>query len=214
MRSVVNSPTRNINRVVLDIPYCGPGEPKKPVKLPLHRLFGWQILPLAPAQLGAGVDDEYCCWLGNATRKPEESRLSELKTRPSGRSVRAFLDSVSSVQRRADALRLLDLFEAVTGERGVLWGSSIIGFGRYRYRQKSGRPGEWPLTGFSPRKQALVIYVMPGFESYEGLLRKLGKHRTGKSCLYISRLDQVDISVLHELVKDSIARMQSLYDCS
>ncbi|MCO5207271.1 MAG: DUF1801 domain-containing protein, partial [Anaerolineae bacterium] len=91
----------------------------------------------------------------------------------------------------------------VTGEPGALWGTSIVGFGTYHYKYASGREGDWFVTGFSPRKQNMTLYIMPGFEQYNDLLSKLGKHKTGKSCLYINKLDDVDLDVLRELVAQS-----------
>jgi len=97
----------------------------------------------------------------------------------------------------------------ITGEEPVMWGSSIIGFGNYTYKYASGREGDWMLTGFSPRKQALTLYIMSGFDAYEGLLGKLGKFKTGKSCLYVKKMEDVDQDVLEELVKQSVDHMKS-----
>ena len=92
-----------------------------------------------------------------------------------------------------------------------MWGSSIVGFGSYHYRYASGREGDWPVAGFSPRKQNLVIYIMPGFSDYGDLLGKLGKYRTGKSCLYVNKLDDVDLELLEQLVRESVAEMKRRY---
>ena len=97
--------------------------------------------------------------------------------------------------------------EEVTGEKAVMWGDSIVGFGTYHYVYASGREGDWPVTGFAPRKQALTLYIMSGFDQYDELLARLGKHSTGKSCLYIKRLSDVDVDVLRELVAESVAHM-------
>ena len=99
----------------------------------------------------------------------------------------------------------------VTGERPKMWGSSIVGFGSYHYTYASGREGDWPVVGFAPRKQNLVLYIMPGFARYESLLARLGKHRTGKSCLYVNKLDDIDPEVLEELVRESVDEMKRRY---
>ena len=101
--------------------------------------------------------------------------------------------------------------QEVTGEPPVMWGDSIVGFGTYHYRYKSGREGDWPRTGFSPRKQYLAIYIMPGFDSYEALLARLGKHRTSVSCLYINKLADVDLDVLREIIAESHQEMARRY---
>ncbi len=97
--------------------------------------------------------------------------------------------------------------EEVTGEKGKMWGDSIIGFGSYRYTYASGREGDWMLVGFSPRKQNITLYIMSGFDNYQNLLDKLGKHKTGKSCLYINKTEDVDMDVLRHLVKQSVDHM-------
>ncbi len=129
-------------------------------------------------------------------------------TRPTGASVAAFLDAVEPAGRREDAQALHRLMARVTGEAGEMWGPSIVGYGRYRYRYESGREGEWMLTGFAPRKANMVVYIMPGFEGAEALLARLGRHRTGRSCLYLGRLSGVDLGVLEELVAGSVATMR------
>ena len=137
--------------------------------------------------------------------------MSQLKTTQNEADVNAFLDTVENPRRRADARQVLDLIQAVTGEPPKMWGSSIVGFGSYHYRYASGREGDWPVVGFSPRKQNLVIYIMPGFSDYGELLGKLGKFRTGKSCLYVNKLDDVDLALLEELVRVSVAEMKRRY---
>ncbi len=137
--------------------------------------------------------------------------MSELKTRLNDASVEAFLAGVENDRRREDSLVLLDLMKRVTGREPRMWGSSIVGFGSYRYEYASGRSGDWPRTGFSPRKQSLTVYVMPGFEHCGDLLSRLGKHRTGKSCLYINRLADVDMDVLEHLVRRSLDTMRERY---
>ena len=106
---------------------------------------------------------------------------------------------------------VLDLMREVTGEPPKMWGASIVGFGSYHYRYASGREGDWLVVGFAPRKQNLVIYIMPGFARYGALLARLGKFRTGKSCLYVNKLDDVDPDVLEELVRESVAEMRRRY---
>jgi hypothetical protein len=127
--------------------------------------------------------------------------MSENKTKPTEASVEAFLASVEE-KRRADCRTLVDLMQEVTGEEPVMWGS-IVGFGRYRYRYASGREGEWFLTGFANRKQALTLYIMGGFDDEDDLMGKLGKYKTGKACLYVKKLEDVDMDVLRALVKRS-----------
>ena len=130
------------------------------------------------------------------------------KTLPGTASVAAFLAAVPDTRRRADAEAVLRMMRAATGCEPVLWGPSIVGFDRYRYRYDSGREGEMPIVGFSPRAQALVLYLLPGFDDYDMLLGKLGKHATGKSCLYLKTLADVDMGVLDALVRASVAEMR------
>lgn len=134
--------------------------------------------------------------------------MSDLKTQKNNASVEAFLEGVGIEGKREDSFTILELMREVTGEAASMWGSSIIGFGSYRYKYASGEGGEWFLTGFSPRVQNLTLYIMPGFEHYDSLLKKLGKYKTGKSCLYINKLEDVDLDVLRELVKQSVEHMQ------
>jgi hypothetical protein len=134
--------------------------------------------------------------------------MSELKTKKTDASVEEFLNSVEHDKRRADGFALLELMQKVTGEPPAMWGQSIVGFGSYRYQYASGREGEWFLVGFSPRKRNLTLYIMSGFDEYEPLLRKLGKYRTGKGCLYINKLDDVDVQILGELIRQSLAHMR------
>jgi hypothetical protein len=133
--------------------------------------------------------------------------MSELKTKLTDESVEQFLDSIPDEKKRQDSYALLDLMKQVTGFEAKMWGSSIIGLGSYRYRYASGREGDWFLAGFSPRKQNLTLYIMSGFDQYDALMQKLGKHKTGKSCLYINRLEDIDLTVLRELVDLSVKHM-------
>lgn len=129
--------------------------------------------------------------------------MAELKTQPHAGDVQVYLDSLESAQQRADSYALVDLMRDVTGAEPAMWGDSIVGFGRYRYRYASGREGEWFLVGFAPRKRNMTLYIVAGFDNYADLLAQLGKHTTGKSCLYIKQLADVDTAVLRELVEQS-----------
>ena len=130
--------------------------------------------------------------------------MAQLKTQPNDHSVEQFLNAVEDPKKRQDSFAILDLMQQVTGKEPIMWGDSIVGFGSYHYRYQSGREGDWFLTGFSPRKHSLTLYIMAGFEQYEALLKKLGKYTTGKSCLYIKKLEDIDPKVLKELVQKSV----------
>jgi hypothetical protein len=129
--------------------------------------------------------------------------VAEPKTRPTDADVGAFLESVPDERRREDARTVCRLMQEVTGEEPVLWGTGIVGFGSVRLRYASGRELDWPVTGFSPRKTATTVYLMDGFEERSDLLARLGPHSTGRSCLYLKRLSDVDLAVLRELVTES-----------
>jgi hypothetical protein len=131
--------------------------------------------------------------------------MAENKTKPTTSSVQAFLDACPDDTRRADATTLTSLMKKVTGKDPAMWGSSIVGFGTCHYKYESGREGDMPIVGFSPRKAANVLYGAIGFDGAETLLAKLGKHTTGKGCLYIKKLADVDVKVLETLVKEAIA---------
>jgi hypothetical protein len=133
--------------------------------------------------------------------------MAELKTKPTDASVEAYLNCVEPEKKRQDSFAVLELMREVTGEEPKMWGSSIIGFGSYHYKYASGREADWMLVGFAPRKQALTLYIMSGFEGYDELMADLGKHKTGKSCLYINKLDDIDLDTLRELVKQSVEHM-------
>lgn len=134
--------------------------------------------------------------------------MAELKTKRNDGDVRSYLDSVENKRRREDALALLDVMGEITGEPAEMWGGSIVGFGSYHYVYDSGREGDWFLTGFAPRKASMTLYIMPGFEHYDDLLARLGKHKIGRSCLYINKLADVDMEVLRDLVAESVAHMR------
>jgi hypothetical protein len=138
--------------------------------------------------------------------------MADLKTRENEGDVEAFLASVENEKRRSDCRAVMDLMREVTGEAPRMWGDSIIGFGRYHYVYDSGREGDWLLTGVSPRQQSLSVYIMAGFDRYEVLMAKLGKHKTGKSCLHINKLEDVDLAVLRELVDASVADVRARYE--
>lgn len=127
--------------------------------------------------------------------------MSQAKTFPTGADVTAFLNAATPERRRIDGLALDRLFQSVTGFQPQMWGPSIVGYGRYAYRYASGREGSFLATGFSPRKSALSIYILPGYADFSQILTRLGKHKTGKSCLYINRLTDVDTNVLAELIR-------------
>lgn len=129
--------------------------------------------------------------------------MAELKTRKTTASVTAFLNAIENEQMRKDCKAVAKLMQEVTGEKPAMWGPAIVGFGSLEYTNtKAG--GEWPLTGFSPRKQNLTMYIMPGFDKYEELLGKLGPHSTGKSCLYVRRLSDVHLPTLKKLIAASV----------
>jgi hypothetical protein len=133
--------------------------------------------------------------------------MAEAKTQRTSRSVDAFLKGIPDEQKRRDAFTIVDLMRQVTKAEPEMWGSNIVGFGTYRYKYASGREGEWPLTGFSPRKQNLTLYIMSGFEQYDELLKSLGNFKTGKACLYVKRLDDVHLPTLRKLIKLSVQHM-------
>ena len=133
--------------------------------------------------------------------------MADLKTKATKASVSKFLRGIEDEKKRKDSLAIQDLMGQVTKTKPEMWGTSIVGFGRYRYKYASGREGEWFLTGFSPRKQNLTLYVMSGFEEYDDLLKKLGKYTAGKSCLYIKSLDEVHIPTLKKLIQKSVKHM-------
>lgn len=131
---------------------------------------------------------------------------AEPKTKKTKASVTAFIDAVENDTRRADAKVVAKMMREVTGEAPAMWGPSIIGYGSYK-----GPTGDWPIAGFSPRKSNMVLYIMPGFDGYKGLLAKLGKHKTAVSCLYINKLVDVDMGVLREIVTKSVADVRKKY---
>jgi hypothetical protein len=138
--------------------------------------------------------------------KPRKKTGSgDLATRPTAIRASSFVAGLTDDRRRREAGQLLELMSDVTGERPVMWGSSIVGFGSYHYRYASGREGDWMRVGFSPRKRALTVYCMPGFADQQDLLARLGPHETSVSCLYLRRLDDVDFDVLRAIVARAYA---------
>ena len=135
--------------------------------------------------------------------------MAELKTKLTDASVEAFLNTLEDESKRKDAQTILQMMQDVTGEAPRMWGNSIVGFGSYRYKYASGKEGDWMLTGFSPRKQNLTLYIMSGFEINADIMSRLGKHTTGKGCLYIKKLKDVDQTVLRELITQSVEHMRT-----
>ncbi|KCZ60608.1 DUF1801 domain-containing protein [Hyphomonas chukchiensis] len=140
--------------------------------------------------------------MGKAANKTQQTTLSP----------EAFIAGIESPRRKADAETLLVWFGDVTGLKPKMWGPSIIGYGRYHYKYESGREGDMLMTGFSPRKASLVLYIMPGHEGMDALLARLGKHKTGAGCLYINTLADVDMDVLREMVEEGVAHMRATYE--
>ncbi|HEX5964298.1 MAG TPA: DUF1801 domain-containing protein [Pyrinomonadaceae bacterium] len=136
--------------------------------------------------------------------------MAELKTKPTNASVEKFLQQIPDETRREDCRQVARIMEEITGEKPVLWGPSIVGFGTYHYKYASGHEGDWPIAAFSPRKQDLTVYIMPGFAEYSDLMEKLGKHGTGKSCLYIKRLSDIHVPTLKKLIRQSVKRMKQI----
>lgn len=139
---------------------------------------------------------------------------SQNKTMPTEVSPAQFLSKVAPTQRKTDALQLFEFMNRVTGLEARMWGPSIIGYGRYAYTYESGRSGEFFLTGFSPRKANLSIYIMPGYE-FDGMsdwLAELGPHKTGKSCLYVTRLSRIDLDVLEKMVRRGLEIVRDKYE--
>ena len=135
--------------------------------------------------------------------------MAELKTKPTQQSVEEFLGSITDERRQADCRAVLRIMQRVTKAKPKMWGPGMVGFGSYHYKYASGREANWFVTGFAPRKQNLTLYIMAGFKKYDALMAKLGKHKTGKSCLYIKRLGDVDMDVLTELIEQSVDHMRS-----
>jgi Domain of unknown function (DU1801) len=141
----------------------------------------------------------------------QEAAMAEPKTKPTDLSVETFLITVADEARRADCFKVMKLMQKITKAKAAMWGAAIVGFGSYHYRYASGQEGDWPLTGFSPRKQNLTIYIMSGFEQHVDLMNRLGKYKTGKSCLYLKQLEDVDLGILSKLIDQSVRYMRAKY---
>lgn len=138
--------------------------------------------------------------------------MAENKTKKTKLSVAAYLNSIEDKRKRADAKKVAAMMRKATGKQARMWGAAIVGFDSYHYKYASGREGDWLLVGFSPRKQNLVVYIMPGFDEFPKLMKKLGKFKTGKSCLYLNKLDDVDHDVLQNLIDQSVKLMRKRYN--
>jgi hypothetical protein len=134
--------------------------------------------------------------------------MAELKTKPNEQSVEKFLNGIAGKQMREDCFTIMEIMKQITKSEPKMWGSSIVGFGNYHYKYESGREGDWFLTGFSPRKQNLTLYLRGGFARYDELMKKLGKHKTSKSCLYIKSLADVNLPTLKKLIQESVKYMR------
>jgi len=137
--------------------------------------------------------------------------MYEQKTKETDSSVIEFIENVDSIKKREDAYKLLDIFTETTGFEAKMWGPSIIGFGSYHYKYESGHEGDAPLVGFSPRKAKISLYFAPGEPKREESLKEFGKHTTGKACVYINKVADVDVNVLRELIKQSIQYLREIY---
>jgi hypothetical protein len=135
--------------------------------------------------------------------------MTELKNQRNNANVIAFLESIENPKRKKDSYMVLGLMKKITKSDPAMWGPSMIGFGSYHYKYASGREGDWFLTGFSPRKQRLAVYIMSGFKKYDDILTRLGKYKTGKSCLYINKLEDIDMSALEELISASVTYLSN-----
>ena len=137
--------------------------------------------------------------------------MAKNKTVETEAEVEAFLNAVPDERKRADSYAILKLMQDVTGEEPKMWGDSIVGFGRYHYKYASGREGDFLLAGFAPRKQNLSLYILSGFDDFDDLRGRLGKHKVGKACLYINKLEDVDMNVLKEMIRESVKMMREKY---
>ncbi len=134
--------------------------------------------------------------------------MAQLKTKPTKQSVKDFIETIKNEQQQKDCRTVSRIMKRITKANPKMWGPGIVGFGSYHYKYASGREADWFLAGFAPRKQNLTLYIMSGFQKYNTLLKKLGKHKIGKSCLYVKRLDDVDMDVLTQLIEDSVAHLR------
>ena len=137
--------------------------------------------------------------------------MAELKTKKTSASVAAYLNAIADKQKRSDCKSVARMMRDATGKRARMWGGSLVGYGSYDYKYASGREGTWFICGFSPRAQNITIYIMPGFSGFKILMNKLGKYKTGKSCLYIKKLEDIDQNVLKDLITGSVNEMRCRY---
>lgn len=138
--------------------------------------------------------------------------MADNKTRATKASVTDFVNGIEPAERRKDVKKVAAMMRRATGKRARMWGSSIVGYGEYHYKYDSGREGDFMITGYSPRKQALTVYIIPGFSHFDAEMKKLGKYKTGRSCLYIKRLSDVDEKVLERLITKSVKHMHKHYE--
>jgi hypothetical protein len=134
--------------------------------------------------------------------------MAELKTKATNESVEAFINKIADDERREDCFALARMMEEITGQKPRMWGPNLVGFGSYHYKYRSGHEGDWPVISFSPRKKDLTLYLMMGFEKHQELMKQLGKHSTGKACLYIRRLSDIHVPTLRKLMKTSVKQLQ------
>lgn len=137
--------------------------------------------------------------------------MAKNKTIPNKNDVAIFLNNIIDEQKRKDAFELLNIMKEITNEEPKMWGSSIVGFGEYHYRYESGREGDMFLSGFSPRKQNITIYIVSGLERYDAILQRIGRHKIGKSCFYVKKLNDIDNKLLAEMIIDSVSRIKQKY---
>ncbi|MCA9735746.1 MAG: DUF1801 domain-containing protein [Deferribacteres bacterium] len=137
--------------------------------------------------------------------------MAEPKTKPTEASVSEYINTIEDETRREDCWTVHKIMREVTQAEPIMWGPSIVGYGTYHYVYKSGQEGDWMITGFANRKQALTLYIMAGFSKYDELMARLGKFQTGKSCLYVKKLADIDLDILQELIKESVAYMNAKY---
>ena len=141
--------------------------------------------------------------------KQHRKKMAELKTKKNEKNVADFLNNLENEQRKKDCFSLLQLMGEVTGEPPAMWGDSMIGFGTYHYKYKTGREGDWFPVGFSPRKQYLTIYILSGFKEFDDILENMGKYKTSSSCLYVKSLEDIDQDKLKKLIKKSVAQIKN-----
>lgn len=137
--------------------------------------------------------------------------MADLKTKITDEKVEKFLEGIEDDKKRQDSYKILSIMKDVTKLEPKMWGATMVGFGSYHYKYESGREGDWFVTGFSPRKQALTLYIMAGFSNYDDLMAKLGKYKTGKSCLYIKKIEDINEEALRELIKQSVDHISAKY---